>query len=258
MDELGWESCDIILVTGDAYRPSELRHGADRPAPRRRTASASASWRSRLALRRRVPGLSTPGLMWGVTGGNMDPWSTATRATAASAPMTPTPRTAKRACVRIAQCRSTPSLPRGLRRRTAFIIGGIEASLRRIAHYDYWSDRVRRSFAHRFERRICLSTATPSARSSSWPTPRRRYADQADPRSARHRLHPEYAERLDRTRLDHIDKPAASSPGLIPTRWRPSAPPPRAPLWSPPPRRRWSAQPAQEDRAHQVIRMPKL
>ncbi|MGY4366090.1 hypothetical protein ACVW1A_002155 [Bradyrhizobium sp. LB1.3] len=47
------------------------------------------------------------------------------------------------------------------------VLGGIEASLRRIAHYDYWSDKAR---CWRTPRRTCCSTAMPSAPSSKWPT----------------------------------------------------------------------------------------
>jgi hypothetical protein len=60
------------------------------------------------------------------------------------------------------------SAPRGLP-DVPLVIGSIEASLRRIAHYDYWSDKVRRSVLPT-ARPTCCSSATPSARWSTSPT----------------------------------------------------------------------------------------
>src|SRR5690349_22160634 len=146
MDELGWDSCDVVLVTGDAYidHPSFgmalvgrllERHGfrvgiLDQP-----------DWRSAEAFRE----LGRPNLFWGVTAGNMD--SLVNRYTSDKKHRSDDAYTAggvsgarpDRACIVYAQ-----------RCREAFgdvplVIGGIEASLRRIAHYDYWSDKVRRS-----------------------------------------------------------------------------------------------------------------
>jgi radical SAM superfamily enzyme YgiQ (UPF0313 family) len=146
MDELGWESCDILLVTGDAYidHPSFgmalvgrllESHGfrvgiLDQP-----------DWRSAEPFR----ALGRPNLMWGVTAGNMD--SMVNRYTSdrrirrddAYSPDGAAGLRPDRAVVVYAQrCREAfDDVP--------LVIGGIEASLRRIAHYDYWSDAVRRS-----------------------------------------------------------------------------------------------------------------
>jgi uncharacterized radical SAM protein YgiQ len=146
MDELGWDSCDIILVTGDAYidHPSFgmaligrllERHGfrvgiLDQP-----------EWKSADAF----AALGRPNLMWGVTAGNMDSMVnryTSDRKIRRDDAYSPDGAAGLR------PDRST--LVYAQRCREAFadvpiVIGGIEASLRRSAHYDYWSDKVRRS-----------------------------------------------------------------------------------------------------------------
>jgi uncharacterized radical SAM protein YgiQ len=146
MDALGWEACDVVLVTGDAYvdHPSFgmalvgrllESHGF------RVGILAQPDWRNADALRE----LGRPGVMWGVTAGNMD--SMVNRYTAdrrlrhddAYTPGGQGGRRPDRAAIVYAQrCREAfPDVP--------IVLGGIEASLRRIAHYDYWSDKVRRS-----------------------------------------------------------------------------------------------------------------
>jgi uncharacterized radical SAM protein YgiQ len=146
MDALGWDSCDIIIVTGDAYidHPSFgmalvgrllERHGfrvgiLDQP-----------DWRGAAAFRE----LGRPNLFWGVTAGNMDSMVnryTSDRRIRRDDAYSPDGAAGLR------PDRST--LVYAQRCREAFadvplVIGGIEASLRRIAHYDYWSDKVRRS-----------------------------------------------------------------------------------------------------------------
>src|SRR4051812_28182914 len=146
MEELGWDSCDIILVTGDAYidHPSFgmaligrllESHGfrvgiLDQPA-----------WTNADAFRE----LGRPNLFWGVTAGNMDSMVnryTSDRKTRSDDAYTPAGVAGKRpdrsVIVYAQRCREAfGDVP--------VVIGGIEASLRRIAHYDYWSDKVRRS-----------------------------------------------------------------------------------------------------------------
>ncbi len=146
MDELGWDSCDVILVTGDAYidHPSFgmaligrllERHGfrvgiLDQPA-----------WDSVEPFL----ALGPPNLFWGVTGGNMDSMVnryTSDRRIRSDDAYSPDGQAGLRpdrsVIVYAGRCRQAcPDVP--------LVIGGIEASLRRIAHYDYWSDQVRRS-----------------------------------------------------------------------------------------------------------------
>ncbi len=146
MDELGWDACDIVLVTGDAY----VDHPSFGMAVIGRVLEAQGfrvgiiaqpDWTSAEAFR----GLGAPSLFFGVTSGNMDSMVnryTSERRLRSDDAYTPGGaggRRPDRAVIVYAQrCREAfPEVP--------VVIGGIEASLRRIAHYDYWSDKVRRS-----------------------------------------------------------------------------------------------------------------
>ena len=146
MDELGWDSCDIIIVSGDAY----VDHPSFGMAMIGRLLEAQGfrvgiiaqpDWRSADDFRK----LGKPNLFYGVTAGNMDSMVnhyTSDRRVRSDDAYTPNAEAGKRpdrAVIVYAQ-----------RAREAFkgvpvIIGGIEASLRRIAHFDYWSEKVRRS-----------------------------------------------------------------------------------------------------------------
>jgi uncharacterized radical SAM protein YgiQ len=146
MDQLGWDSCDIIIVTGDAY----IDHPSFGMAVMGRLLEsqgfrvgiiAQPDWRSCEAFTE----LGQPNLFFGVTAGNMD--SLINRYTAdlrlrsddAYTPGGVAGKRPERAVIVYSQrCREAY-------RDTPIVIGGIEASLRRIAQYDYWSDEVRRS-----------------------------------------------------------------------------------------------------------------
>ncbi|MEJ2460695.1 MAG: YgiQ family radical SAM protein [Candidatus Thiodiazotropha sp.] len=146
MDQLGWDSCDIIIVTGDAYvdHPSfgmALIGRLLEAQGFRVGIIAQPDWSSAEAFRQ----LGKPNLFFGITAGNMDSMVnryTADRRIRSDDAYTPdgeAGRRPDRSVIVYAQ-----------RAREAYkgvpvIIGGIEASLRRIAHYDYWSDKVRRS-----------------------------------------------------------------------------------------------------------------
>jgi uncharacterized radical SAM protein YgiQ len=146
MDVLGWDSCDIILVTGDAY----VDHPSFGMAVIGRMLEvqgfrvgiiAQPDWTSAEAFK----ALGKPNLFWGVTAGNMDSMInryTADRKIRSDDAYTPGDLGGKRpdraAIVYSQRCREAfKDVP--------IILGGIEGSLRRIAHYDYWSDKVRRS-----------------------------------------------------------------------------------------------------------------
>jgi uncharacterized radical SAM protein YgiQ len=146
MDALGWDSCDVILVSGDAYvdHPSFGMALVGRLLESqgfRVGIIAQPDWRSAEPFR----ALGRPTVMWGVTAGNMD--SMVNRYTAdrrlrhddAYTPGGAGGQRPDRAVIVYAQrCREAFS-------DVPIVLGGIEASLRRIAHYDYWSDQVRRS-----------------------------------------------------------------------------------------------------------------
>jgi uncharacterized radical SAM protein YgiQ len=146
MDELGWDSCDVIIVTGDAY----VDHPSFGMAVIGRFLEAQGfrvgiiaqpNWRDPAAF----TALGKPNLFFGVTGGNMD--SLINRYTAdlrlrSDDAYTPGGEAGKRpdrsVIVYSQRCRQAY-------KDTPIVIGGIEASLRRIAQYDYWSNEVRRS-----------------------------------------------------------------------------------------------------------------
>lgn len=146
MEALGWDSCDVVLVTGDAY----IDHPSFGMAIVGRLLEAQGfrvgiiaqpDWRDASAFR----ALGRPNLFFGVTSGNMDSMVnryTSDRRLRHNDSYTPGGEGGQRpdrAVIVYAQrCREAfPDAP--------IVLGGIEASLRRIAHYDYWSDKVRRS-----------------------------------------------------------------------------------------------------------------
>jgi len=146
MEQLGWDSCDIVLVTGDAYvdHPSFGMAVIGRMLEAqgfRVGIIAQPDWTSAEAFKV----LGKPNLFWGVTAGNMDSMInryTADRKIRSDDAYTPGDVGGKRpdraAIVYSQRCREAfKDVP--------VILGGIEGSLRRIAHYDYWSDKVRRS-----------------------------------------------------------------------------------------------------------------
>ena len=146
MDALGWDQCDVILVTGDAY----IDHPSFGMALVGRLLEAQGyrvgiisqpDWLSADAFRI----LGKPRLYYGVTAGNMDSMVnqyTADRKIrsddAYTANAEPNKRPDRAVTVYAQRAREAYS-------DVPIVIGSIEASLRRIAHYDYWSDKVRRS-----------------------------------------------------------------------------------------------------------------
>jgi uncharacterized radical SAM protein YgiQ len=146
MDALGWDSCDVIIVTGDAY----VDHASFGMAVIGRVLEAQGfrvgiiaqpDWRSKKDFQK----LGKPNLYFGVAAGNMD--SMINRYTAdkklrhddAYTPGNVGGKRPDRAVIVYSQrCREAFS-------DAPLLIGSIEASLRRIAHFDYWSEKVRRS-----------------------------------------------------------------------------------------------------------------
>ena len=146
MDELGWDSCDIIIVTGDAYvdHPSFGMAIIGRFLESqgfRVGIIAQPDWSNAEDFKR----LGKPNLFYGVTAGNMD--SMINRYTADlkirnddvyTPDAAPGKRPDRAAIVYSQRCKQAFS-------DVPVVLGGIEASLRRIAQYDYWSNEVRRS-----------------------------------------------------------------------------------------------------------------
>ncbi len=146
MEALGWDSCDIVVVSGDAY----VDHPSFGMAVIGRVLEAQGfrvgiiaqpDWQSAEPFK----ALGRPNLFFGITAGNMDSMInryTADRKLRSDDAYTPGDVAGKRpdraALVYAQRCREAfGDVP--------IVLGGIEASLRRIAHYDYWQDKVRRS-----------------------------------------------------------------------------------------------------------------
>ncbi len=146
MDTLGWDSCDIIIVTGDAYvdHPSFGMAIIGRLLEKqgfRVGIIDQPNWQNTDDF----TALGKPNLFFGVAAGNMDSMInryTADKRARSDDAYTPGDVAGKRpdrAVIAYSQrCKQAyKDIP--------IVIGSIEASLRRIAHYDYWSDEVRRS-----------------------------------------------------------------------------------------------------------------
>ncbi|OGA29668.1 MAG: YgiQ family radical SAM protein [Betaproteobacteria bacterium RIFCSPLOWO2_02_FULL_68_150] len=146
MEALGWDCCDIIVVSGDAY----VDHPSFGMAIIGRLLEAQGfrvgiiaqpDWNSTADFER----LGAPALCFGITAGNMDSMVnryTAERRIRSDDAYTPGGAGGKR------PDRSVVVYAQRVReafKDTPIVIGGIEASLRRIAHFDYWSEKVRRS-----------------------------------------------------------------------------------------------------------------
>ena len=146
MEVLGWDSCDVVIVSGDAY----VDHPSFGMAVIGRTLEAQGfrvgiiaqpDWSSAEPFK----ALGRPNLFFGVTAGNMDSMInryTADRKIRSDDAYTPGGQGGARpdrcSLVYVQRCKQAwGDVP--------IVLGGIEASLRRIAHYDYWQDKVRRS-----------------------------------------------------------------------------------------------------------------
>jgi len=146
MAALGWDSCDIILVTGDAY----VDHPSFAMAVIGRTLEAQGfrvgilaqpEWQDKDNFKK----LGKPNLYFGVTAGNMDSMInryTADRRMRQDDAYTPGNIGGRRPdrCVTVYTQKCKEAY-----KDVPVVIGGIEASLRRLSHYDYWSDDMRRS-----------------------------------------------------------------------------------------------------------------
>ncbi|HHV09476.1 MAG TPA: YgiQ family radical SAM protein [Clostridiales bacterium] len=146
MEQRGWEQCDFVYVTGDAY----VDHPSFGPAIISRVLESHGfkvgiipqpDWKDSGS----ITILGMPRLGFLVSGGNMDSmvnhYSVAKKRRQTDA-YTPGGVMGKRPDhATSVYC----NLIRKQYKKVPIIIGGIEASLRRLAHYDYWSDKVKRS-----------------------------------------------------------------------------------------------------------------
>ncbi|GAB6268908.1 MAG: YgiQ family radical SAM protein [Smithella sp.] len=144
---LKWDNPDVILVTGDVYIDSPFIGVSVigqilAEAGFRVGIIAQPDWQSKADICR----LGEPKLFWGITGGCMDSMVanyTATKKKRLSDDLTAggiNNRRPDRAVVVYANL-----IRQYFKETKPLILGGVEASLRRISHYDYWSDSIRRS-----------------------------------------------------------------------------------------------------------------
>ena len=146
MERRGWEQCDFVYVTGDAY----VDHPSFGHAIISRVLEAHGykvgiipqpDWKDPES----ITALGEPRLGFLISGGNMD--------SMVNHYPVPKKRRSKDSCTPGGEMGTRPdyativygNLIRSVYKNTPIIIGGIEASLRRLAHYDYWSDRLKRS-----------------------------------------------------------------------------------------------------------------
>ena len=146
MEKRGWTQCDFVYVIGDAY----VDHSSFGPAIISRHLEANGfrvgiisqpDWKDD----RSISILGEPRLGFLVCAGNMDSMVnhyTVAKKRRKTDAYTPGGETGRRPdYATVVYC----NLIRRTYKKTPIIIGGIEASLRRLAHYDYWSDKVKRS-----------------------------------------------------------------------------------------------------------------
>ncbi len=145
--KLGWDQLDVVLVTGDSYIDSphmgiavighELLSAGFKVGMVAQPDIESADDIARLG---------EPRLFWGVTGGSIDSMvanRTATGRKRKSDDYTPggvNNRRPDRAVIAYSNL-----IRKHFKQTSPIVLGGIEASMRRVAHYDYWADRVRKS-----------------------------------------------------------------------------------------------------------------
>jgi uncharacterized radical SAM protein YgiQ len=143
----GWDALDVVLVTGDSYIDSPFI-GAAVIGRVLEAAGYRVGIIAQPDIHRPddITRLGEPRLFWGVTAGSIDSMVanyTATRKPRRSDDYTPggiNNRRPDRASLVY-----TNLIRRANKNTRPIVLGGIEASLRRVAHYDYWSDQVRRS-----------------------------------------------------------------------------------------------------------------
>ncbi len=146
MDTLGWKQCDVILVTGDAYIDSPYMGVAA-------VGRMLQSWGYKVGIIGQpeitsdvdITRLGEPRLYWGVSGGSVDSMVsnyTATKKFRNSDDYTPGGKNTKRPDRAVlVYCNL---IRRFYKNTVPLVLGGIEASLRRITHYDYWSNKLRK------------------------------------------------------------------------------------------------------------------
>ena len=147
LKKLGWKNLEIILVTGDSYIDSQFCGVAVIGK-----VLIKAGYRVGIIAQPEIKSsddisrLGEPTLFWGVTGGCIDSMVanyTATKKRRQKDDYTPGGKNERRPDRAVMAY--TNLIRQNFKNTVPVVLGGIEASLRRIAHYDYWNNKVRRS-----------------------------------------------------------------------------------------------------------------
>ena len=146
MDKLGWEQCDVILVSGDAYIDSPFIGVAVVGRILQKLGFkvgmiGQADINSDIDIKR----LGEPKLYWGVSGGSIDSMVanyTSTKKFRNSDDYTPGGVNNKRPDRAVLVY--TNLIRRYFKNTVPIVLGGIEASLRRVTHYDYWQNKLKK------------------------------------------------------------------------------------------------------------------
>lgn len=147
LDKLGWDSLDVILVTGDSYVDSPyIGVSVIGKTLIKAGYRVGIIAQPNLDSARDIGRLGEPTLFWGVTGGNIDSMVanyTATKKRKRTDDLTPDGRNDRRPDR--ASIVYTNLIKRHFKNCKPIVLGGVEASLRRVAHYDFWSNKIRRA-----------------------------------------------------------------------------------------------------------------
>jgi uncharacterized radical SAM protein YgiQ len=146
MDALGWEQCDVILVSGDAYIDSPFIGVAVVGRMLEKLGyKVGIIGQPDVKSDKDIKRLGEPRLYWGVSGGSIDSMVanyTATKKFRNSDDYTPGGKNTKRPDRAVLVY--TNLIRKNFKNTVPVVLGGIEASLRRVTHYDYWSNKLRK------------------------------------------------------------------------------------------------------------------
>ncbi len=146
MDAKGWDYCDVILVSGDAYIDSPFIGVAMVGRMLERMGyKVGMIGQPNVNSADDISRLGEPRLYWGVSGGSVDSMVsnyTATKKFRNSDDYTPGGKNDKRPDRAISVYCNL--IRRHFKDTVPLVLGGIEASLRRVTHYDYWSDKLKK------------------------------------------------------------------------------------------------------------------
>ncbi|MFC2073281.1 YgiQ family radical SAM protein [Campylobacterota bacterium] len=146
MDVLGWKQCDVILVSGDAYIDSPFIGVATVGRMLEKLGyKVGIIGQPDVNSDKDIKRLGEPRLYWGVSGGSIDSMVanyTATKKFRNSDDYTPGGKNTKRPDRAVLVY--TNLIRQNFKNTVPVVLGGIEASLRRVTHYDYWSNKLRK------------------------------------------------------------------------------------------------------------------